>query len=511
MNHLQNKGFTLVELMVVIVIMGVLAAVGVPKLTSAVAKSKASEVAPAATTYIKLQSAYVMEHKQIGAWKRIGYSKPKSDNFSYDRGDIKSRTKIDDLGEAGLVGWIATNKVGMGDCKLGNTWKVILQQGGTDSDGSVKLNFETEVSDAACAALAGDWTKVSKETQVAATTPEKTYKFVGNQVEMASGDDGKIDGKYTFGKALISGKQSASTDVDMSDYGFSGYVFSNAASAELKSSLEQALGISFSAEMKVQAVTELYDVAGTEKLGAGTYKGRMNLYYAQNVKGTKVYSSNLYGYRDVYVKVNNAGQVISYCLDESCTQTIGKDKVSVDMDGWITEDIKQDVDDPFDQVSESMLASSPLSVNQAKSENSDIVSAINNKTTDAGKPGYNTVDGVIGVVSSMDATTALKTWLSAKEPASSGKTVRIVSQVFSENPVKGTLYAATVSLYYGSSTEGFVFYERRKVYAIQNNDNGSGNCWSYVLDKEGLTGLNANLANAVNSDVFWQSDMGKME
>ncbi|PWJ59761.1 MULTISPECIES: type IV pilin protein [unclassified Fibrobacter] len=62
MNHLQNKGFTLVELMVVIVIMGVLAAVGVPKLTSAVAKSKASEVAPAATTYIKLQSAYVMEH-----------------------------------------------------------------------------------------------------------------------------------------------------------------------------------------------------------------------------------------------------------------------------------------------------------------------------------------------------------------------------------------------------------------------------------------------------------------
>ena len=93
---MKKQGFTLIELMVVIVIMGILAAVAVPKLFGMIAKSKASEVGPAAGTYIKLQDAYVSESNKVGSWKLIGYVAPgaksasqsgKTTNFEYVAGN----------------------------------------------------------------------------------------------------------------------------------------------------------------------------------------------------------------------------------------------------------------------------------------------------------------------------------------------------------------------------------------------------------------------------------------
>ena len=67
-----KQGFSIIELMVTVVIMGVLAAVAVPKLFGLFDKTKASEISLAAGTYIKLQDLYVYEHHKTGNWHDIG-------------------------------------------------------------------------------------------------------------------------------------------------------------------------------------------------------------------------------------------------------------------------------------------------------------------------------------------------------------------------------------------------------------------------------------------------------
>ena len=120
---MKKQGFTLIELMVVIVIMGILAAVAVPKLFGMIAKSKASEVGPAAGTYVKLQQAYFSENNQIGGWTKVGYIAPNSGettNFYYGTG-IGLNTNSQNV--SGVVGWAADNKVTLNDCKAGTVVK----------------------------------------------------------------------------------------------------------------------------------------------------------------------------------------------------------------------------------------------------------------------------------------------------------------------------------------------------------------------------------------------------
>ena len=155
----MKKGFTLVEIMVVVIIMGVLAAVGVPKLFGVIAKARASEVPVAAGTYVSLQNAYLHENNGIGSWKNIGYGAPgndgQTDYFEYS-GCINGTIVFEDM-EPDMPGWLASNRSKLNSCKTGGTWAVVI-----DPTGERTIDYRRIVSSADCIALTVSWGEVGE-------------------------------------------------------------------------------------------------------------------------------------------------------------------------------------------------------------------------------------------------------------------------------------------------------------------------------------------------------------
>lgn len=124
---MKKNGFTLVEIMVAVIIVGILAAVGVPKLFGVIAKAKAAEVPVAAGTYISLQNTYLHENNGVGSWKNIGYGAPgngQTENFTYS-GCIQGLIRLHSGGER-MVGWQAFNIPNLNSCTPHSAWSVIL-------------------------------------------------------------------------------------------------------------------------------------------------------------------------------------------------------------------------------------------------------------------------------------------------------------------------------------------------------------------------------------------------
>lgn len=503
-----NRGFTLIEIMVVIVILGILSAVALPKLFGHTSKAKASEIKTAYASYMKLQDFHIGAHQKVGNWKSIGYSMPRSSYFRYDEGDFATgdaeieASKID---ESGKIVWQATSIVPMGSCPAGSKWTLRV------SKGTSRLEYILGVSSPECLALMGGEGVISSgESQVAQNTETKKSVLTGDLVQNSKTEDNKL----SLAKAIISGRSSNDgssisgwgnheTGATMKDaYGVEGYVLNKdvGGNATIKNLLS---GTTYSS---AKVITELSDVSGDASLTAGVHKGTQTLYYGSESKG--VVSLNAYGSREVYVKVGESGTIDGYCITENCSSVMSEGDM-LHYSDW-----GQDIYDPFNGITEEQYNSAFASLQTINSTTCDSACMKNiflkQNSWDSLGFDYYSQYGFENSIANIAGGDNMKSLIKndANSNWKNGDQTRTITQVFGADgsATPGTVYAGVSALYYGTENE-LTLYGTRKVYAkmsgVYSQKDKKYTVWGFYEDPE--CSIKIGQAN-VNNLNFWKKE-----
>jgi len=93
----KNKGFTLIELMIVVAIIGIMAAIAIPNFLSYLCKSKQSEAKQHLGAIATLEESYYAERNNYGSDTAVGWATPVGSNVRYST-----------TAAGGATTWVAT-------------------------------------------------------------------------------------------------------------------------------------------------------------------------------------------------------------------------------------------------------------------------------------------------------------------------------------------------------------------------------------------------------------------
>ena len=128
----RERGFTLIELMIVVVIIGILAALAVPRFMAATTKSKQSEAKQLLKQVYTMQRAYRQEHDTY-ACDGATASATAQDAFGEIGVEVSAEARYEYVMEADATTFTCTATANLDDDDVDDEWQI-------DQDGELVCN-----------------------------------------------------------------------------------------------------------------------------------------------------------------------------------------------------------------------------------------------------------------------------------------------------------------------------------------------------------------------------------